>query len=64
MLLRSWLFRSRVGDSQERSSPTYHFLDLKLRRLELVLFLARQPPCTKLAINANGRIHHWDNCTM
>ena len=23
MLLRSWLLRSRVGDSQERPSPTY-----------------------------------------
>ena len=24
VLLRSWLLRSRVGDSQERPSPTYH----------------------------------------
>ena len=24
VLLRSWLLRSRVGNSQERPSPTYH----------------------------------------
>ena len=26
VLLRSWLLRSRVGDSQERPSPTYQIL--------------------------------------
>ena len=27
VLLRSWLLRSRVGDSQERPSPTYRIMD-------------------------------------
>ena len=44
VLLRSWLLRSRVGDSQERPSPTYpvlrHFRNLSSSRWGLRCCLA------------------------
>ena len=58
MLLRSWLLRSRVGDSQERPSPTYPLAPFA--RQEIGARTPLQPPCAldklpKEEVKSSGR---------
>ena len=45
VLLRSWLLRSRVGDSQERPSPTYRSLGMLHTPVTWVIGYVRGDKC-------------------